>query len=133
MPKGKRWKTFQTVPDGSKAAICGAVGGRECATGTRRHRVIDTHTMAVRYKAVVLQKGRIGCSKHQALVMRMTRNHRPLVDGRMKDLRRWRTEEMAAVGDGTDAQLHHHEGEGTNYLCRLVRAEQGCAAQQRKR
>ena len=45
MPKGKRWKTFQTVADGSKAAICGAVGGCECATGTRRHRVIDTHTM----------------------------------------------------------------------------------------
>ena len=43
MPKGKRWKTFQTVADGSKAAICGAVGGRECATGTQRHRVIDTY------------------------------------------------------------------------------------------
>ena len=32
MPKGKRWKTFQTVADGSKAAICGAVGGRVCDT-----------------------------------------------------------------------------------------------------
>ena len=84
-------------------------------------------------RKVLQKKGRTGCSKSQALVMRMTRNHRPLVDGRMKDLRRWRTEEMAAVGDGTNAQLHHHEGERTNYLCRLVRAEQGCAAQQRKR
>ena len=49
--------------------------------------------------------------------MRMTRNYRPLVDGRMKG--RWAVgggEEMAAVGDAqSDATTSPHEGEGTNY------------------
>jgi hypothetical protein len=57
-------------------------------------------------------------SKHQALLMRMTR----------KTTEHWLMwshegspggEEMAAVGDA-QTQLHHHEGEGTNDLCRLV-------------
>ena len=63
-------------------------------------------------------------SKHQALLMRMTR----------KTTEHWLMwshegspggEEMAAVGDAQTqprTQLHHHEGEGTltNDLCRLV-------------
>ena len=95
------------MADGSKAAICGAVGGRECATGTRQLRVIDTYDgwRCGNEAVVFLTEGAHRVQQHQTLVMRMTRNHRPLVDDRMKDLRRWRTEGMAsAVGrDGTDA------------------------------
>ena len=40
MPKGKRWMIVQTVADGSKAAMCGAVGGRELCDREERHLVI---------------------------------------------------------------------------------------------